>query len=102
MTKQQRLNKYACDKCGGSVITIDREMGVTPMFIACRAPRDEGLACMGMMASSMYRGVSGEPSFEWRAPTIEERAGLDTYTLEQHVDRGGLLIYPIPQVKMEG
>ena len=98
----ERLNKYTCDKCGGSVITIDREAGVTPMFIACCAPSDERLACMGRMASSMYRGVGGEPSFEWRKPNADEYSALDRSTREDHVDRGGLLIYPIPQVKIEG
>lgn len=97
---QTRLNRYTCEICGDSIITIDRELGVTPMFIACRAPRDAGQPkCKGMMISSMYQNVAGTPSFEWRKPTKEENAALDIYLREEHVDRGGLLLYPIEETK---
>jgi len=44
-------NMYTCDECKGTIVTIDREQGVTPFALACRAT--EG--CRGTMTSAFYR-----------------------------------------------
>jgi hypothetical protein len=48
---ERRLNQYVCRTCGGVITTIDRDEGVTPMMLACRATTD----CDGSMFSAMYR-----------------------------------------------
>jgi len=88
----ERLNQYTCQTCGQSIITVDRVPGVTPMFIRCRAT----VGCSGRAHSAFYRVESDQtPTFEWRKPTPAEYEALDAATREEHVDRGGLLIYPL-------
>jgi len=84
------LNRYTCKNCGRSVVTIDREMGVTPMFLNCRATA----GCSGDMSSAMYRSVVVEPTFEWRKPTPDEYKEMPR-AMKDHIDMGGLAIYPI-------
>lgn len=85
-----KKNKYTCKKCRGSIITIDRESGVTPMMLRCRATA----GCDGTMQSAMYRNVEGEPDFEWRQPTHRQYRKLSR-DMQQHCDAGGLMIYPV-------
>lgn len=87
----ERLNRYVCRACGGSVVTVDRVEGVTPFYLDCYATK----GCNGPMMSSFYR-VEGDPTptFEWYRPGKAERKGLDPATRE-HVKLGGLLIRPI-------
>jgi hypothetical protein len=84
------LNRYTCERCGGSIVTVDREAGTTPLFLRCRATK----GCDGRMVSAMYRGVVGTPTFEWRKPNGAERLRLSG-AMRAHVDRGGLVLYPI-------
>lgn len=53
-----RENVYVCDKCHGHIVTVDRDPGVTPMFLGCRAT--EG--CDGQMVSSGYPDPSKKPA----------------------------------------
>jgi hypothetical protein len=85
-----QLNRYTCQSCGGVIITIDRDEGVTPFMLACRAKP----GCKGEMYSSFYRDVKGEPTFEWRKPTPDEYAKASPF-MQQHFEMGGLDIYPI-------
>jgi len=85
-----RLNRYTCNACGGHIITVDRDKGVTPFAIDCRATR----GCSGDMYSSFYRVSSGTPTFEWRKPTPEEYAAMSAAG-RHHVDQGGLELHPI-------
>lgn len=86
----ERLNRYTCQNCGLSIITVDRDHGVTPFMLLCRAT--EG--CRGHMYSSFYKGVQGTPTFEWRKPTPAEYAAYPE-AMREHVDQGGLDIHPI-------
>lgn len=86
----RRLNRYTCQTCGGQTITVDREEGVTPFMIECRATKD----CDGDMYSSFYRDVEGVPTYEWRKPDPVEYAGMSP-AMRDHIDRGGLNLYPI-------
>lgn len=87
-----RLNRYTCQKCRGSIVTVDADEGTTPFMLGCRAT--EG--CNGDMHSSFYR-VAGTPApqFEWRKATPEEYAAADP-AMQQHFDMGGLDIHPLP------
>lgn len=84
------LNRYTCDICEHSIVTVDRQPGVTPMFLSCKS----GTKCSGMMRSAGYVGVTGEPTYEWRKPTPAERKKLSP-AMQEHVDLGGLCLYPI-------
>lgn len=85
-----RFNRYTCADCGGQVVTIDRDDGVTPFLIDCRVTP----ACPGLMRSAFYRDVAGVPTFAWCRPTPAEYRRL-TRAAREHVDRGGLLLYAI-------
>lgn len=86
---QGKRNIYTCDRCHGHVVTWDRDDGVTPFMITCRA----GDGCRGMMTSSMYRvfDQTMRPGFEWYRPA--SAAGLAA-AVRDHVERGGLLLRP--------
>jgi hypothetical protein len=88
----ERLNRYRCEKCHKSIVTVDRDEGVTPFMLNCR--RTPG--CSGQMTSRFYQveSVWGPPTFEWRKPTKKEYKRMSP-AMKQHIDQGGLDIYPI-------
>jgi hypothetical protein len=92
LSADRRLNQYTCQKCGKATITIDRDEGVTPFMLICRATQ----GCGGASYSSMYQRVSGVPTYEWRKPTAAEYAAYSP-DMRHHVDQGGLDIYPIKE-----
>ena len=48
---QKRINLYNCRECGNTIITEDKDKGVTPMFLSC----DSFGGCKdGKMHSMMY------------------------------------------------
>ena len=85
-----RLNRYTCQTCGGQTITIDRDEGVTPFMMLCRATPE----CKGHSYSSFYRDVIGTPTYEWRKATPEEYAASSP-AMRQHFDMGGLDLHKI-------
>lgn len=88
---KKRLNVYQCQSCLHIICTVDRDDGVTPFMIECRAPQP----CGGMMESSFYRVFPGlKPTFEWYRPDDAERTTLAPGA-KDHVEKGGLLIRPI-------
>lgn len=89
-TFQGKKNIYVCEKCKGHLVTVDRDRGVTPFMLDCRATLD----CKGMMKSSMYRVFDPEigADHEWYRPTALE---VVKSHLQSHVDQGGLLIRKI-------
>lgn len=90
-----QVNVYICESCAGSTVTIDRENGVTPFLIDCQIK-----GCNGVARSSFY-AVPQEliPQYEWRKPTKTEYYQLPVSTRREHVDRGGLMMYPIRSPK---
>lgn len=109
MSTEGKKNAYFCESCQGYVITIDRDEGVTPMFLACRVkgdPKDAANDCDGRMTSTMYpdepwppedgygNAIPTEPTWEWYKPDAEETAKLEPGTRE-HVERGGLMLRQI-------
>lgn len=84
-------NRYTCEACGKFIVTIDRDEGVTPFMLKCRATK----GCAGTMYSSFYAmRDAGEPSFEWRKPTQGEYKAMNA-AMQDHVDQGGLNLYGI-------
>ena len=86
-----RLNRYTCQSCRGSIVTVDRDEGTTPFMLLCRATK----GCHGHMYSSFYR-VDGAPApqYEWRKATPAEYSASDP-AMRQHFDMGGLDIHPL-------
>jgi hypothetical protein len=99
---KDRINVYACTPpllpgssiqsgCGYWIVTIDREAGVTPMFVKCGQ-------CGGMATSRMYKvGLGLEPTHEWYRPTSAEDLpeGYSLASVADHLANGGLLLRPI-------
>jgi len=91
MSLQTPINQYICQECGRSIVTIDRDQGVTPFMLRCR----ETKGCSGMMQSSFYMADQTlTPAYEWRKPTKGEYLRMSA-PMRQHIDRGGLEIYKI-------
>ena len=95
-----RENVYTCETCGGYTVTVDRDAGVTPMFLACRASGALDIdTCAGIAVSAGYPNVARPPyipppAWEWYRPTTRETHGLDAETFA-HVRQGGLLLRKI-------
>ena len=93
-----RKNRYVCQTCGQSIVTVDIEEGVTPFMIGCKATKD----CDGDMYSSFYGvGQSLEATFEWYKPTdFSQYPEEHRDAMREHVEMGGLDIRPInPTIK---
>lgn len=85
---KRRLNLYVCMECRKSICTIDRDEGVTPMFLNCRATP----GCRGTMHSAGYPEEMPEyslPTWEWYRP--DEKVILRmTPEMQEHIRSGGL------------
>ena len=68
--KAGQKNAYYCETCGLYTLTIHRDDGVTPMFLACRAAGDVE-TCQGRAVSMMYRDVDSAPAHVQREPAWE-------------------------------
>lgn len=103
---KDRINVYACTPplmagstmtggCGHWIVTIDREAGVTPMFVTCGH-------CGGTASSRMYKvGAGLEPTHEWIRPkSVAELPGrYSLSSVADHLSNGGLLLRPIGKDK---
>src|SRR5216684_4480443 len=87
---QGKKNIYVCDTCKGHIVTVDRDRGVTPFMIECKATA----SCKGLMQSSMYRvfDQNMRADHEWYKPIAPE---IVKPHLQPHVDQGGLLMRKI-------
>lgn len=85
---ENKTNIYECTACFRPVVTIDRDNGVTPMFIACPV-------CKEMSHSHMYLvDQSLRPTHEFYRPpfsTFKKLFGSEQY----HVGQGGLMLRKI-------
>jgi hypothetical protein len=90
-----KINIYTCEKCRGHIVTRDRDDGVTPFMIGCRAT----LGCKGMMKSSFYNVFDQDMAegWEWYRPTHAEAL---TPAEREHVSKGGLLLRRYDQREM--
>lgn len=91
MSSKGKINQYTCATCGKSITTIDRDDGVTPMMLACRATP----GCWGTSVSHMYHSSlqSLTPDHEWYRP---DKLPKDR-DMRQYVKQGGLLIRKLAQ-----
>lgn len=103
---EQRLNAYYCDTCRRYVVTVDRDEGATPMFLACRAdgdPTDEGFTgCTGLSQSMGYPAlnvwpIDPTPTWEWYKPGAAEHVTFGE-SMREHLNAGGLALRQIAQV----
>lgn len=107
--RPDKKNAYYCEACKGYVVTIDRDEGVTPMFLACRVlgePTDPANTCKGQSHSLMYptepwpekdgygQPIPTEPTYEWYKPDDAEAVRLDAASFD-HVSKGGLMLRKI-------
>jgi len=87
-----KRNAYTCQKCKGTIITVDRDKGTTPFMIECLAK----VGCDGDMHSHFYTGpvVNGSlpAAYEWRKPTEKEFAEASV-AMKAHFNQGGLDIH---------
>lgn len=87
-------NAFTCSVCDRHVVTLDKDNGAIPMTIPCVASS----GCSGAMYSHFYKGPvvnsSEKPTHEFRVPTREEYEVM-TLPMREHIDAGGLEIYPI-------
>lgn len=86
-TFQGKKNIYTCDACNGHIVTVDKDHGVTPFLIECKATA----FCQGRMKSSFYRVFDQDmrADYEWYKPKAHE---VIKPHLQHHVDQGGLLL----------
>lgn len=81
---ENRINCYRCTN-GHITKTIDRHVGVTPMFNRCE--------CGAQAQSTWYTDIAPdiEPTYEWVVPTLQE---VKKYRKEpamlDHIFNGGL------------
>lgn len=89
---QGKKNVYRCSDCNETIATIDRDQGVTPFMIRCKADN-----CKGMMESNFYRVAQNiSATYEWYSPDEAERLKLkDQPAVLDHVEMGGLLLREI-------
>lgn len=88
MNRVNVINTYACEMCGQKLVTVDRDKGVTPMFMACRS-------CGGRSVSAWYRcDQSLIPTHEWYRLTPKQIKRQPKYTRD-HFRKGGLDIREI-------
>lgn len=86
---EPRINQYTCRTCGKYIVTIDRDVGVTPAMLNCRATH----GCSGIMDSARYRVRPGlKLNYEWYKP--ENLDGFDR-DMREHIEMGGLVIRKI-------
>lgn len=90
MEKKGMINRYTCENCRKSIVTVILEDGTTPAFLECEFGCDVNFK----MVSSFYRIPQEmhplEPNqYEWYKP--KKLKGLDPHT-RQHVRMGGLLL----------
>ena len=91
---ERRINVYTC-RNGHQLVTIDRDPGVTPMFMTCDI-------CLERSTSSMYADhlKNQIPTHEWYKPEPKEYA-MQTESMKEHIDQGGLMFRKIPIERSE-
>jgi hypothetical protein len=89
-----KKNIYTCHTCGGHIVTVDKDHGVTPFMLRCASAQVTG--CSGTMRSSMYRVFDQKirASHEWYKPSVVEEAAL-SLSVQEHTRKGGLLLRPL-------
>lgn len=91
-----RKNVYTCRDCGGQIVTVDSDDGVTPFGLLCRM----GGTCLGIMRSSCYQvDQTLAPTHEWFRPSLKNARRKGPAMLD-HVKQGGLDLRPITTVEI--
>ena len=90
--KANAINRYVCQGCGKSIVTINCDEGTTPFMLICKF---KCLPPIGMYSSFYKVDADMEPTYEWYRPVGEEYDNLSQDERENHVDLGGLLLREI-------
>jgi len=91
MEGKNKVNRYQCDTCQKTITTIDRDEGVTPAFLSCKATR----GCTGTMTSAWYRVPQDlTPAWEWFSPDKREWSNY-SMAMVRHFQMGGLVLRKI-------
>ena len=86
---QGRKNTYTCEACGFVFVTIDRDVGATPMITSCRS----ATLCRGAAQSGWYEIDQSQPaSYEWYKPDDAEIRDITSAQVLGHIKMGGLLL----------
>ena len=89
MEEKGKKNAYDCGTCGGRIVTVNIDEGVTPFMLGCRATP----GCGGMMMSQWYRiDQELKPNYEWFRPDVVTEYDEE---LKEHVRQGGLILRPV-------
>lgn len=100
MEKQGARNSYRCEKCQGTIVTVNLADGVTPFMVKCRAHWPD-TSCDGMAQSGFYRiDQSTPPGWGWHRPGEAELSNL-AEDVREHVQRGGLLLRKLDGAERE-
>lgn len=92
-----QINEYTCKSCGGKIVTVNADRGVTPMFIRCRAD----MMCGGTAVSAGYQVDQAQrPTHEWYRPAGKELRHLDK-PMREHIKSGGLKIRRVSVYTLE-
>jgi len=102
MEQQGKRNAYVCEKCGGTIITVNLDEGVTSFMVTCRAnwPGE----CDGMAQSQMYDVRQTIPaSWGWYRPNLSETNRLEAQHpgMKEHIERGGLVLRKLDNAERE-
>lgn len=88
--KENKINVYQCQECGGKIVTKELDAGVTPFSMSCRALD----GCPGLMTSS-FKMCPQDLAHGWVWFKPLSVHGLDQWTRE-HVEKGGLVLERVP------
>ena len=92
MEKAGQINAYTCIKCGEDTVTVNRDEGVTPFIIGCRAGFPD--TCNGEARSQCYNVSQAlVPTHVWYRPDEAETKRLEKRHGEvtgEHIRQGGL------------
>lgn len=104
MSAKGKKNRYVCDTCGRSIITINRDEGTTPFQICCC---ESGTQCPGGMSSALCRLADDpKPTHQWIRPTEAQIGkqcrdlGFDhiPVSFSNFYGQGGLMLMPLEAV----
>lgn len=92
-----RKNAYVCKECDGQTVTVDRDDGVTPFMLRCRAT----VGCRGFAQSSFYDCDQAlAATHEWYAPSPSERLA-SSHAAQDHYRNGGLALRAVSAPRQE-
>ena len=93
------MNAWECRSCGKYTVTKDIHVGVTPMFLRCRATEGCGELAMslGYPSNEPPQKFKDALAWEWYRPSQEEFDAMKDPDEQEYVMSGGLMIREIQE-----